>query len=119
MLNWPLYHCSAPLTVNFWTSTVFVLGAQVVLVVTIVVPSSHEAPWLIDDLIEQDSQISFMYFASSKARLNFDNLWSLLNQNNPQVCPYGLYAEQLSGTAFTCPRSTNKRRYCNFLTTIL
>ncbi|KAL3261053.1 hypothetical protein MRX96_046194 [Rhipicephalus microplus] len=22
-------------------------------------------------------------------------------QNNPQVCPYGLYAEQLSGTAFT------------------
>ena len=22
-------------------------------------------------------------------------------QNNPQKCPYGLYAEQLSGTAFT------------------
>lgn len=22
-------------------------------------------------------------------------------QNTPQVCPYGLYAEQLSGTAFT------------------
>lgn len=32
-------------------------------------------------------------------------------QNNPQVCPYGLYAEQLSGSAFTCPRPTNKRRY--------
>ncbi|TSK98502.1 Homogentisate 1,2-dioxygenase [Bagarius yarrelli] len=31
-------------------------------------------------------------------------------QNNPQVCPYGLYAEQLSGSAFTCPRGTNKRR---------
>uniref|UniRef100_A0AAY4APQ3 Homogentisate 1,2-dioxygenase n=1 Tax=Denticeps clupeoides TaxID=299321 RepID=A0AAY4APQ3_9TELE len=31
-------------------------------------------------------------------------------QNNPQVCPYGLYAEQLSGSAFTCPRPTNKRR---------
>uniref|UniRef100_A0A671T3K3 Homogentisate 1,2-dioxygenase n=1 Tax=Sinocyclocheilus anshuiensis TaxID=1608454 RepID=A0A671T3K3_9TELE len=32
-------------------------------------------------------------------------------QNNPQVCPYGLYAEQLSGSAFTCPRSTNKRSW--------
>lgn len=32
-------------------------------------------------------------------------------QNSPQVCPYGLYAEQLSGSAFTCPRPANKRRY--------
>lgn len=32
-------------------------------------------------------------------------------QNSPQVCPYGLYAEQLSGTAFTCPRETNKRSW--------
>ncbi|KCV69562.1 homogentisate 1,2-dioxygenase [Fonticula alba] len=27
-------------------------------------------------------------------------------QNSPQVCPRGLYAEQLSGTAFTKPRTT-------------
>ncbi|CAF0887890.1 unnamed protein product [Didymodactylos carnosus] len=32
-------------------------------------------------------------------------------QNSPQQCPYGLYAEQLSGTAFTCPRETNKRSW--------
>lgn len=32
-------------------------------------------------------------------------------QNNPQKCPYGLYAEQLSGTAFTAPRLTNKRSW--------
>uniref|UniRef100_A0A8C4QSA4 Homogentisate 1,2-dioxygenase n=1 Tax=Eptatretus burgeri TaxID=7764 RepID=A0A8C4QSA4_EPTBU len=32
-------------------------------------------------------------------------------QNNPQICPYGLYAEQLSGTAFTCPRSINQRSW--------
>lgn len=32
-------------------------------------------------------------------------------QNSPQVCPYGLYAEQISGSAFTCPRPTNKRRF--------
>ncbi|KAK2508542.1 hypothetical protein MC885_000198, partial [Smutsia gigantea] len=32
-------------------------------------------------------------------------------QNNPQICPYNLYAEQLSGSAFTCPRSSNKRSW--------
>jgi homogentisate 1,2-dioxygenase len=32
-------------------------------------------------------------------------------QNNPQKCPYGLYAEQLSGTAFTAPRSSNRRTW--------
>lgn len=32
-------------------------------------------------------------------------------QNSPQECPYGLYAEQLSGTAFTVPRDRNQRRY--------
>jgi len=31
--------------------------------------------------------------------------------NTPQVCPYGLYAEQLSGTAFTCPRVSNRRSW--------
>lgn len=34
-----------------------------------------------------------------------------LGQNNPQKCPYGLYAEQLNGTAFTAPRSDNKRTW--------
>ncbi|MBI3525851.1 MAG: homogentisate 1,2-dioxygenase [Betaproteobacteria bacterium] len=32
-------------------------------------------------------------------------------QNSPQRCPYGLYAEQLSGTAFTAPRSANRRSW--------
>jgi len=31
--------------------------------------------------------------------------------NSPQKCNYGLYAEQLSGTAFTMPQSTNKRSW--------
>ena len=30
-------------------------------------------------------------------------------QNSPQRTPYGLYAEQLSGTAFTAPRAANRR----------
>jgi homogentisate 1,2-dioxygenase len=32
-------------------------------------------------------------------------------QNTPQKCPYGLYAEQLSGTAFTVPRDQNRRTW--------
>lgn len=33
------------------------------------------------------------------------------NQNSPQKCAYGLYAEQLSGTAFTVPRNRNQRTW--------
>ena len=33
-------------------------------------------------------------------------------QNSPQRCPYGLYAEQLSGTPFTAPRGKNERSWC-------
>lgn len=32
-------------------------------------------------------------------------------QNSPQKVPYGLYAEQLSGSAFTAPRSNNLRSW--------
>lgn len=34
-----------------------------------------------------------------------------VGQNTPQVCPYKLYAEQLSGTAFTVPRHSNQRTW--------
>ncbi|MFN0108291.1 MAG: homogentisate 1,2-dioxygenase [Blastocatellia bacterium] len=34
-----------------------------------------------------------------------------VGQNSPQKAPFGLYAEQLSGTAFTAPRSTNRRSW--------
>lgn len=33
------------------------------------------------------------------------------NQNSPQNCPLGLYAEQLSGSAFTTPRERNYRSW--------
>lgn len=32
-------------------------------------------------------------------------------QNSPQRCPYGLYAEQLSGSPFTAPRGSNERSW--------
>ena len=34
-----------------------------------------------------------------------------IGRNSPQQCPYGLYAEQLSGTAFTAPRAENRRSW--------
>ena len=34
-----------------------------------------------------------------------------MGRNSPQRCPYGLYAEQLSGSPFTAPRATNERSW--------
>lgn len=33
-------------------------------------------------------------------------------RNSPQKCAYGLYGEQLSGTAFTAPNHQNERTWC-------
>jgi len=35
-----------------------------------------------------------------------------IGRNSPQRCAYGLYAEQISGTAFTAPRGDNRRSWC-------
>ena len=34
-----------------------------------------------------------------------------IGQNSPQLAPLGLYAEQLSGTPFTAPRTSNRRSW--------
>ena len=34
-----------------------------------------------------------------------------IGQNSPQKVPFGLYAEQVSGTSFTAPRSSNRRSW--------
>ncbi len=34
-----------------------------------------------------------------------------VGRNSPQRCPYGLYAEQLSGSPFTAPRADNQRSW--------
>ena len=36
---------------------------------------------------------------------------ALPEQNSPQRCPYGLYAEQFSGTSFTARRVSNRRSW--------
>jgi homogentisate 1,2-dioxygenase len=35
-----------------------------------------------------------------------------VGRNSPQRAPFGLYAEQISGTAFTAPRHANRRSWC-------
>src|SRR5512146_1547643 len=34
-----------------------------------------------------------------------------VGQNSPQKAPFGLYAEQVSGTPFTAPRASNRRSW--------
>src|ERR1700749_2258948 len=34
-----------------------------------------------------------------------------VGRNSPQKCSYGLYAEQLSGSPFTAPRTSNERSW--------
>ncbi|TVV69711.1 homogentisate 1,2-dioxygenase, partial [Sphingomonas solaris] len=34
-----------------------------------------------------------------------------IGRNSPQRVPFGLYAEQFSGTAFTAPRAENRRSW--------
>src|SRR3954469_103878 len=51
--------------------------------------------------------------------MGFENLFATeavpgalpLMRNSPQKAPLGLYAEQLSGSAFTAPRHRNKRTW--------
>jgi homogentisate 1,2-dioxygenase len=55
----------------------------------------------------------------SKSQSGFGNAFATealpgalpVGRNSPQRCPYGLYAEQLSGTAFTAPRADNRRSW--------
>ena len=54
-----------------------------------------------------------------KARAMFTNQFASealpgalpVGRNSPQRCAYGLYAEQISGSAFTAPRSHNRRTW--------
>ncbi len=62
---------------------------------------------------EKDEKDTFEYntgFGSSFESEALPNVLPL-GQNNPQKCAYGLYAEQLSGTAFTVPRLKNQRSW--------
>jgi homogentisate 1,2-dioxygenase len=53
-----------------------------------------------------DYQTGFGNFLSSEALPG-----ALPEHNSPQRCPYGLYAEQLSSTAFTAPRASNRHTW--------
>ena len=51
----------------------------------------------------------FQYLSGFGNHLSSEALVGALpaDQNSPLICPYGLYAEQISGTSFTTPRSHN------------
>ncbi|KAL4194731.1 hypothetical protein AMTRI_Chr05g69960 [Amborella trichopoda] len=58
-------------------------------------------------------------FSSLEYQSGFGNVFSSeamggalpRDQNSPLLCPFGLYAEQISGTAFTAPRKLNQRSW--------
>src|SRR5690606_19724507 len=60
-----------------------------------------------------ESQMSLQYLSGFGNEFATEALPGALpvGQNSPQKAPYGLYAEQLSGTAFTAPRSENRRSW--------
>ncbi|KAJ1991361.1 hypothetical protein H4R33_001377 [Dimargaris cristalligena] len=60
-----------------------------------------------------NSPLRFKYLSGFGNHFSSEALPGALpvGQNAPQRCPYGLYAEQLSGTAFTAPRHENARTW--------
>lgn len=86
---------------------------------------NHFATEALPDALPKDQVLTLVYYVYSYLRPLCNHplvrassfcvpvLLILLfpTQNGPQVCPYGLYAEQLTGTAFTAPRAKNLRSW--------
>ena len=70
-------------------------------------------PGLKVDVISDNSQ-PLVYMSGFGNDFQTEALPGALPQgmNSPQKCSYGLYAEQLSGTAFTAPNGSNQRSWC-------
>ena len=62
----------------------------------------------------KETHLTFKYMPGFGNDFESEALPGALPQgmNSPQKCAYGLYAEQLSGTPFTAPRSRNERTWC-------
>ena len=62
---------------------------------------------------QPDDAMALRYLSGFGAELATEALPGALphGQNSPQKVPYGLYAEQISGTAFTAPRHVNRRSW--------
>lgn len=62
---------------------------------------------------ESESKQKWAYMSGFGGHFSSESLPGSLptGQNSPQTCPYGLYAEQLSGSAFTAPRHKNCRSW--------
>ncbi len=64
-------------------------------------------------LTKSSDATALQYLSGFGAELATEALPGALPQgrNSPQKLPYGLYAEQISGTAFTAPRHLNRRSW--------
>ena len=62
---------------------------------------------------QRDDAVKLAYQSGFGSELATEALEGALptGRNSPQRVPYGLYAEQLSGTAFTAPRHVNRRTW--------
>jgi homogentisate 1,2-dioxygenase len=63
-----------------------------------------------DGLVEEDGIVYQTGFGNSFESEALQNALPR-GRNNPRQVPFGLYTEQLSGTAFTAPRSVNRRTW--------
>ncbi|KAI3638465.1 hypothetical protein MIR68_002963 [Amoeboaphelidium protococcarum] len=68
---------------------------------------------MIPPSVASNKNDSYQYLSGFGNELHSESLKGALpvGQNTPQRCPYGLYAEQLSGSAFTMPRHLNQRSW--------
>src|SRR5215831_7496358 len=75
--------------------------------------SSVTAKELLDTSVSSVSQAHAGYMSGFGNGFETEALPGALpvGRNSPQKCPYGLYAEQLSGSHFTAPRTSNERSW--------
>lgn len=83
------------------------------------VPPDETSNGGIDKAVLNESEVKTSEFSQLKYQSGFGNYFSSealegalpKGQNSPLNCPYGLYAEQISGTAFTVPRKQNQKSW--------
>jgi homogentisate 1,2-dioxygenase len=65
------------------------------------------------DFLIESCEVSLEYMSGFGNSFESESLQGALPQgrNSPQRCNYGLYAEQLSGSPFTAPRTSNERSW--------
>lgn len=85
-------------------------------IIRLVIPRWHNITFVffwMKQMENQHSSDTLAYLSGFGNHLSSEAIAGALpeSQNSPLICPFGLYAEQISGTSFTAPRKLNQRRY--------